>query len=64
MMRSLAKGVADIIGVNTYATQDDVKDHAKLHDLSNPKEGTPFVSLYKVADQVVSLDRELRGRRG
>ena len=64
MMRSLAKGVADIIGVNTYATQEDVKDHAKLHDLNNPKKGTPFASIYKVADQVDTLDRELRGPAG
>ena len=31
----LAKTVADIIGVDTYASQEDVKDHAKLHDLLN-----------------------------
>ena len=59
-MKSLAKAVAEIIGVDTSASQEDVKDHAKLYDLNNPVEGTPFASLYKVADQVDTLDRELR----
>ena len=64
MQRSLTKNVARIIVVDTYASQEDVKDHAKLYDLNNPVEGTPFASLYKVADQVDTLDRELRGPAG